>query len=96
MTMVSVNAGHILPIPPSPMNYAPTATVKQIHGALASHHHRHMWIITGPAGCGKSSVAQYVAKELSIPYIEGDDVSGATHPETNSEVDPADRADRNL
>lgn len=34
-----------------------------------------MWIITGPAGCGKSTVAQYLSKELSIPYIEGDDVS---------------------
>ena len=33
-----------------------------------------MWIITGPAGCGKSTIAQYLAKELSIPYIEGDDV----------------------
>lgn len=80
MTMVSVTGGHSLPIHPSPMDYAPTASVKQIHGALASHHHRHMWIITGPAGCGKSTVAQYVAKELSIPYIEGDDVSGAIAP----------------
>lgn len=64
-------------MPPSPMDFAPTTSVKQIHGALAAHHHRHMWIITGPAGCGKSTVAQYVAKELSIPYIEGDDVSKA-------------------
>lgn len=78
MTMVSLTGGHTLPIPPSPMDYAPTASVKQIHGGLPSLHHRHMWIITGPAGCGKSTVAQYVAKELSIPYIEGDDVSRAT------------------
>ena len=41
-------------------------------------HHRHMWIITGPAGCGKSSIAEYLAKELSLPYIEGDDVSIST------------------
>ena len=49
---------------------------KQINGPLQQghQHHRHMWIITGPAGCGKSSVADYLAKELSIPYIEGDDV----------------------
>ena len=80
MTMVSLTAGHTLPISPSPMDYAPPASVKQIHGTLASHHHRHMWIITGPAGCGKSTVAQYVAKELSIPYIEGDDVSRAKAP----------------
>lgn len=89
--MVSVNGGHSLPMPPSPMDYAPTASVKQIHGALASHHHRHMWIITGPAGCGKSTVAQYVAKELSIPYIEGDDVSGATHPPTDPRMHSAAR-----
>ena len=49
---------------------------KQINGALQQEHqnYRYMWIITGPAGCGKSSVAGYLAKELSIPYIEGDDV----------------------
>ena len=35
---------------------------------------RHIWIITGPAGCGKSSVAKHLAKQLSLPYIEGDDV----------------------
>ena len=84
--MVSLSGGHTLPISPSPMDYAPTASVKQIHGALASPNHRHMWIITGPAGCGKSTVAQFVAKELSIPYIEGDDVSWAKHPSRNLQV----------
>lgn len=75
MTMVSAaNRRHNLPKPSSVMDYSPQS-VKQIHGALASHHHRHMWIITGPAGCGKSTVAQYLSKELSISYIEGDDVS---------------------
>lgn len=43
------------------------------------HQHRHIWIITGPAGCGKTTVAQYLAKELSLPYIEGDDVSSSAH-----------------
>lgn len=77
MTMFTVNGRHTLPTPPSHMDYAATSAAKQINGTLTSHHHRHMWIITGPAGCGKSTIAQYLAKELSIPYIEGDDVSQA-------------------
>lgn len=36
--------------------------------------HRHIWLITGPAGCGKSTVAEYIAKSLNLPYIEGDNV----------------------
>jgi Cdc6-like AAA superfamily ATPase len=40
-------------------------------------HIEHIWIITGPAGCGKTTVAQYLAKELSLPYVEGDDVRHA-------------------
>lgn len=35
---------------------------------------KHIWVITGPAGCGKTTVAQYLVKQLSLPYIEGDDV----------------------
>jgi hypothetical protein len=37
--------------------------------------HQHIWLITGPAGCGKSTVAQHVAESLKLPYIEGDEVS---------------------
>jgi len=44
-------------------------------------HLEHIWIITGPAGCGKTTVAQHLAAELSVPYIEGDDY----HPITNKE-----------
>jgi len=59
-------------------NYSNINSDMQMRAALQQQdqlHHRHMWIITGPAGCGKSSVAEYLAKELSLPYIEGDDVS---------------------
>jgi len=41
--------------------------------------YRHIFIITGPAGCGKSSVAIHLAKQLDLPYIEGDDY----HPQSN-------------
>jgi gluconokinase len=34
----------------------------------------HIWLITGPAGCGKSTVAQFIAKTMDLPFIEGDEV----------------------
>lgn len=34
----------------------------------------HIWLVTGPAGCGKTTVAQYLSTALNIPYIEGDTV----------------------
>lgn len=77
MTMLSITRGHNLAAPPTPMAYVPPHPVKPMHSVLAQHHHRHMWIITGPAGCGKSTVAQYLSRELAIPYVEGDDVSAA-------------------
>lgn len=54
-------------------------SMKQINGALKPSQHRHIWIITGPAGCGKSTIAQYLAENLSVPYIEGDEF----HPPAN-------------
>lgn len=43
--------------------------------------HSHIWLITGPAGCGKSTIAQHVAKAMNLPYIEGDEY----HPKANVE-----------
>ncbi|KAK4218731.1 putative gluconokinase [Rhypophila decipiens] len=39
----------------------------------------HIWLVTGPAGCGKSTVAKYLASTLQLPYIEGDEY----HPQAN-------------
>lgn len=86
--MFAINGGHSLPTPPPSMDFATPSSAKQINSALDSPHHRHMWIITGPAGCGKSTVAQYLAKELSLPYIEGDDVCiSAVQPHVRSLTD---------
>lgn len=44
------------------------------NGVRPPPHHRHIWIITGPAGCGKSTVAMHIANSLQLPYVEGDEV----------------------
>lgn len=49
------------------------------NGAVATNghphpKHHHIWLVTGPAGCGKSTVAKHVADSLNMPYIEGDEV----------------------
>lgn len=46
------------------------ATSNNIAGQAGEH--THIWLVTGPAGCGKSSVAEYMANALNMPYIEGD------------------------
>ncbi|EER39859.1 conserved hypothetical protein [Histoplasma capsulatum H143] len=38
-----------------------------------NHDLQHIWIITGPAGCGKTTVAKSLSKKLQVEYIEGDD-----------------------
>jgi len=55
---------------------------------------RHIWIITGPAGCGKSSIAAYLAKSLNLPYIEGDDYHPIENVKKMSEGIPLNDEDR--
>lgn len=40
-----------------------------------SPQHRRIWIVTGPAGCGKSTIAKHLAKQFNLPFLEGDEVS---------------------
>jgi len=49
------------------------------NGTQPNTKHLHIWLITGPAGSGKSTVAQYIAKSMNLPYIEGDEY----HPQAN-------------
>ncbi|PYH42132.1 gluconokinase [Aspergillus saccharolyticus JOP 1030-1] len=40
---------------------------------------QHIWVVTGPAGCGKSTVGRGLQEELGVPFLEGDDF----HPASN-------------
>lgn len=40
---------------------------------------QHIWVVTGPAGCGKSTVGNALRTELAVPFLEGDDVSTPIH-----------------
>jgi gluconokinase len=59
-----------------------TTTSSKAYYRMDSHERRgvetqplqHIWIVTGPAGSGKTTVAQKLQAELGLPYLEGDDV----------------------
>jgi cytidylate kinase len=42
--------------------------------SLNSTRTQHIWVVTGPAGCGKSTVGQALRKDLGLSFLEGDDV----------------------
>ncbi|KAJ5779476.1 Shikimate kinase [Penicillium paradoxum] len=51
------------------------------NGTSSKSHLQHIWVVTGPAGCGKSTVGNVLRTELGIPFIEGDDY----HPRANKD-----------
>jgi len=77
-----------------------SASTQQINGLMSSNQqpkkteHHHLWLITGPAGCGKSTVAQFIAKSLNLPYIEGDEFHPQANVEKMSKGIPLTDADR--
>ncbi|CAK7265373.1 hypothetical protein SEPCBS57363_001549 [Sporothrix epigloea] len=54
----------------------------------------HIWLVTGPAGCGKSTVAQYLASSLNVAYVEGDEFHPAANIEKMRNGIPLTDADR--
>jgi replication-associated recombination protein RarA len=36
---------------------------------------KHIFVIFGPTGCGKSTIGKYVSPNSSYRFLEGDDVS---------------------
>ncbi|KAI0972546.1 thermoresistant gluconokinase [Xylaria arbuscula] len=53
-------------------------TIATASGQQAPHVH-HIWLVTGPAGCGKTTVAEHLSQSLNLPYLEGD----SFHPQAN-------------
>lgn len=58
--------------PTSPSNTSTPMPPPASTMTIANHHH--ILIVTGPAGCGKSTIAKYLAERYEFDYIEGDDV----------------------
>ncbi|KAM4067517.1 shikimate kinase domain-containing protein [Hirsutella rhossiliensis] len=50
----------------------PTTIDDTAHTNDRAGKHYHIWLVNGPAGCGKTTVAEYLADALDMPYIEGD------------------------
>jgi gluconokinase len=42
---------------------------------MSSDNLQHIWVVTGPAGSGKSTVGIHLHQQLGVPFLEGDDVS---------------------
>lgn len=54
---------------------------------ISTNHH--ILIVTGPAGCGKSTIAKHLSDRYGFDYIEGDEVSGSPKPSLASTNGPA-------
>jgi gluconokinase len=86
-----------LPLSPSASNLSNGTSLSNgrtnKYNQLETTHH-HIWLITGPAGCGKSTVAQFIAKTMNLPYIEGDEYHPTTNIDKMAKGIPLSDADR--
>ncbi|KAI1006016.1 hypothetical protein K3495_g2203 [Podosphaera aphanis] len=57
----------------------PSYTIEPCIQAQKLPQNQYIWLLTGPAGCGKSTVGKFLAHATGMPYIEGDDF----HPKAN-------------
>ncbi|KAI0200084.1 thermoresistant gluconokinase [Astrocystis sublimbata] len=68
-------------------------TVAKVDGQQAPMVH-HIWLVTGPAGCGKTTVAEHLSNSLAFPYLEGDSFHPAANIEKMANGIPLTDADR--
>ncbi|KAM0722867.1 hypothetical protein Q7P37_001065 [Cladosporium fusiforme] len=97
-------------LPPTPPNESPSpplsSTTKHIPAMPTAHapsldavppppsDHKHIWVITGPAGCGKTSVAEFLHQTYEMPYLEGDTYHTPTNIAKMARGEPLTDADR--
>jgi len=82
-----------------PISSSPPSSSKMVNGTSTTSNqpdtkHHHIWLVTGPAGCGKSTVAQFIAKAMDLPFIEGDEFHPPANVEKMSKGIPLTDADR--
>ncbi|KJZ73540.1 hypothetical protein HIM_07096 [Hirsutella minnesotensis 3608] len=70
------------------------ATNSAVHTNGRARNHHHIWLVTGPAGCGKTTVAEHLAKALNMPYVEGDSYHTPANVERMRSGIPLTDADR--
>ncbi|BCS27184.1 gluconokinase [Aspergillus puulaauensis] len=71
---------------------APSSSSTQV--AMSSDNLQHIWIVTGPAGSGKSTVGIYLHQQLGVPFLEGDDYHPASNKAKMGSGIPLTDADR--
>jgi ABC-type iron transport system FetAB ATPase subunit len=54
-----------------------------LHDQSKNTQMQHIWVVTGPAGCGKSTAGNVLRTHLGVPFLEGDDVSTEQAIESN-------------
>ncbi|KAJ5168265.1 gluconokinase [Penicillium canariense] len=76
---VSVSTAHIMPdLESNPGSSSNPSTL--VHEKRPKPAHvQHIWVVTGPAGSGKSTVGNGLRKELGLPFLEGDDYHSASN-----------------
>ncbi|KAF1996236.1 carbohydrate kinase [Amniculicola lignicola CBS 123094] len=79
---------------PTPPASAPVIPSTNPAPVMSTPNHHHILIVTGPAGCGKSTVAKFLAERYGFTYIEGDDFHPPANIEKMAANVPLDDADR--